>query len=183
MGNPRPPLPVMLVMAITSRYDDAFPWAIQQAEAAWGPIWKSGPQFAFHQTRFYESTMGDRLLKQLVAFDQIVDPQVLADCKLSSNAWEDAYAQANPQDVSRPLNLDPGYLTEAKLVLATVKNRDHRIYLRNGIYAEVTMAYHGKQWNGQRWTYPDYLSEENLQFLTDCRNELRRRIHASPETS
>jgi hypothetical protein len=182
MGKPRPPLPVMLVLAITSRYESAFSWAIQRAQQDWGPVWKSGPRFAFDQTRFYESTMGDRLMKQLVAFDQLVDPEELASCKLRSNDWEDQFADLEPPDVQRPLNLDPGYITEAKLVLATVKNRDHRIYLRDGIYAEVTMAYHGKQWNGQRWTYPDYLTDENLQFLTDCRNELRRRIHLGPAT-
>ena len=29
----------------------------------------------------------------------------------------------------RPLNLDPGYLTPAKLVLASTKDHAHRIYL------------------------------------------------------
>jgi hypothetical protein len=48
----------------------------------------------------------------------------------------------------RPLNLDPGYLTEAKLVLATTKDRNHRLYLDRGIFAEVTLCY---QRGGSGW--------------------------------
>ena len=84
-------------------------------------------------------------------------------------------------EVERPINIDPGYVTEAKLILATIKDRDHRVYLGEGIYGEVTLAYYGKKWNPSRWTYPDYVSPENLDFVENCRLRLRQKlqVHAS----
>ena len=38
--------------------------------------------------------------------------------------------------MQRRVNLDAGYLCLAKLVLASTKDHAHRIYLRDGIYAE-----------------------------------------------
>jgi hypothetical protein len=86
----------------------------------------------------------------------------------------------HPCPESRPLNLDPGYLTEAKLVLASTKDRDHRVYLDRGIYAEVTLHYQrGRGWQPRPWTYPDYRSEPYLQFFTRCRQYLRKHKHAA----
>lgn len=83
-------------------------------------------------------------------------------------------------DESRPLNIDPGYISEAKLVLATTKDRDHRIYLSGGIFAEVTLHFRAKQWTSSRWTYPDYQREDFQAFFTKCRNLLRERIKKMP---
>ena len=77
---------------------------------------------------------------------------------------------------SRPLNLDPGYITQAKLVLATTKDRDHRIYLRDGIFAEITLNYTAKRWVHHRWSYPDYRTGEVAEFALACRNRLARLV-------
>lgn len=73
---------------------------------------------------------------------------------------------------SRPLNLDPGYLTPAKLVLASTKDHAHRIYLRDGIFAEVTLVYRKGKWQPLEWTYPDYRRDDYQQFFTRCRERL-----------
>ena len=75
--------------------------------------------------------------RRLWAFDGLRDPAELVSRKLQSNCWEDAYTAKSSHSEARPLNLDPGYVTEAKLVLATTKDRDHRVYVGQGIFAEV----------------------------------------------
>jgi len=86
-----------------------------------------------------------------------------------------------PQDglpgaaVTRPLNLDPGYLTEAKLVLASTKDHAHRIYLGRGIYAEVTLHYQNGRWQSHDWTYPDFQRPDYHLFFSQCRDFFRRR--------
>jgi hypothetical protein len=107
-----------------------------------------------------------------------MDPERLAEIKRETNAWEQMYRDAAKATEPRPLNLDPGYLTSAKLVLATTKDRDHRIYLGQGIYAEVTLHYQrGRGWQPRDWTYADYRSAEYHAFFGRCRDYLREQRH------
>ena len=172
MGEIRAVKPALLIAAISSRYPAAIDWACARARDDWGEVRLASPTFDFRETRYYEPTMGADLKKRLVAFGRI-DPGRLADTKIASNSWEDEYRSGHAHPEPRPLNIDPGYLTEAKLVLATTKDRDHRIYLRDGIFAEVTLYYHGGQWRGSRWTYPDYQRPDYQAFLDECRQYVR----------
>ena len=175
MGQIHSHYPVLLVAAITSRHREAIEWAISQASQHWGAASLVSDLFDFQETGFYEKTMGSDLRKQLVAF-QLVNPATLPDYKISSNQWEQQYAQDHSHPETRPLNIDPGYITEAKLVLATTKDRDHRVYLRDGIYAEVTLHYQQNRWSESRWTYPDYRRSDFQSFFTDCRKHLRNQL-------
>lgn len=176
MGEIRPHPPVLLLLAAFSRHAEALDWAVQKAAACWGPIAVASDPLAFDATRYYEATMGQDLKKKLVAFERLVDPAVLVACKQQANLWEEAYRKAETWPEPRPLNLDPGYLTEAKLVLATTKDRDHRVYLDQGIYAEVTLYYQrGHGWQARPWTYPDYRTPPYHEFLNRCRRYLRAR--------
>ncbi|MDZ4819425.1 MAG: DUF4416 family protein [Planctomycetota bacterium] len=74
---------------------------------------------------------------------------------------------------SRPLNLDPGYITAAKLVLASTKDHTHRIYLSQGIFAEITLFYRHKRWEHHEWTFPDYRREDYQAFFTSARKYLQ----------
>ena len=87
---------------------------------------------------------------------------------------EAAYAKLQRHPEPRPLNLDPGYLTSAKLVLASTKDHAHRIYLSRGIYAEVTLHYQDRGWQHHEWTFPDYRRADYQEFFTHARDHLRR---------
>lgn len=180
MGEITTHKPVLLITAITSRNPDAFAWSLDQMIRQWGPIAKASPVFDFTETDFYTQSMGSELKKQFVAFEQLIDPGEIALTKHLSNRWEGDYATHASHPEQRPLNLDPGYISEAKLVLVTTKDRDHRIYLQQGVFAEVTLHYRGKTWTSSRWTYPDYQRADFQAFFTDCREYLRnslRNIH------
>ena len=109
--------------------------------------------------------MGADLRKCFFAFERLIDPADLVDVKHQTNAWEGEYQQQSDWPEERPLNLDPGYLTEAKLVLATTKDRDHRLYLDRGIFAEGTLFFHHGKWETRPWTYPDYQREDYHAFF------------------
>jgi hypothetical protein len=147
---------------------------------------QTSEQFDFNQTDYYEPTMGRGLKKVFWAFERPFDPAELADVKLLTNRWEEDFAQAAQRnelfvddtattitDV-RPLNLDPGYITPAKLVLASTKDFAHRIYLRDGIFAEVTLFYRHGRWEHHEWTFPDYRRGDYHEFFTRVREHLRR---------
>jgi hypothetical protein len=167
--------PALLILAAFSRYAEALDWARQTAEVSWGPIALASERFEHRETNYYEATMGSDLVKTFFAFESLLDPADLADRKLTSNQWELDYLHLGRHPQPRPLNLDPGYLTEAKLVLATTKDRDHRIYLSRGIYAEVTLHFQRGAWQARPWTYPDYQRADYHAFFLSCREYLRRR--------
>ncbi len=74
------------------------------------------------------------------------------------------------------LKLIAADVTQGKLILASTKNHAHRIYLSNGIYAELTLQYRDKRWQKLPWTYPDYCQDEYHEFFKDCRDYLRNRL-------
>ena len=174
MATPQPHSPALLILAAFSRYPAALDWAKQTAEEAWGPVALESERFDHRETTYYDSTMGPDLQKMFFAFESLMDPAELVLCKETSNQWELDYQALRKHPEPRPLNLDPGYLTEAKLVLATTKDRDHRIYLDRGIFAEVTLHFQRGQWQPRPWTYPDYQRPDYHAFFTRCREYLRQ---------
>ncbi|MHB0955262.1 MAG: DUF4416 family protein [Pirellulaceae bacterium] len=166
---------VLLFVAAFSRYEAALEWARQRCVAHWGPIALASESFHFEETTFYASSMGADLRKVLFAFEQLIEPASLVERKLLTNCWEQEYRQEKATAEPRPLNLDPGYLTEAKLILASTKDRDHRIYLDRGIFAENTLYFHAGAWQKRPWTYPDYQRADYHQFLMRCRQYYRSR--------
>jgi hypothetical protein len=120
-------------------------------------------------TRYYEPSMGSGLQKVLWAFRDLVDPARLPDIKHATGALEQALAAEARFPEARPVNLDPGYLVLGKFVLATTKDQAHRLYLRDGIFAEVTLHYHAGAFRPWPWTYADYRLDEVIAFLGKAR--------------
>jgi hypothetical protein len=172
MGDVFEPISVTLLIAVVSRYAKALEWARDGAEQQYGSVLLASPAFDFTETDYYTATMGPDLKKQFLAFERPIDPAALAGIKRQTNDWEAEYAGLGLYPEIRPLNLDPGYITAAKLVLASTKDHAHRIYLRDGIYAEVTLSYRHRHWQPMEWTYPDYRREDYQQFFTQCRERV-----------
>ncbi len=175
MGQANSASPVLLILAAFSRHAEALVWAREKTDSMWGPVALASPAFEFSETDYYAATMGAGLRKQFFAFEKLIDPGRLAEIKLQTNAWEQQYAAVAKHAESRPLNLDPGYITLAKLVLASTKDHAHRIYLGQGIYAEITLHFRHGDWQPTQWTYPDYRRPDFQEFFTACREYLKER--------
>jgi hypothetical protein len=169
MGDIHDPDSVMLLIAASSRHAAALDWARERMERQFGRLALVSDAFDFTETDYYAATMGTGLKKQFAVFERLIDPAALADIKRQTNGWEAEYAALGRHAEPRPLNLDPGYITPAKLVLASTKDHAHRLYLRDGIYAEVTLAFRDRRWQPLDWTYPDYRRDDYMRFFTECR--------------
>ena len=119
-----------------------------------GPIDYESELLPFDHTTYYAAEFGEGLKRRFVAFEELVHPGKLAEVKLLTNALEMEWAA----EVKRRINIDPGYVSHSKLVLATTKNHAHRIYLGQGVYAEVTLHFRDGAFRAWPWTYPDYAS-------------------------
>ncbi len=179
MGSIEKPSPVLMFCAVYGQQPESLQWARLQMVKTWGPIALASTEMQFQDTSYYEATMGANLRKQLLAFHHLRAPEDLPPTKIQSNQWEKQYLESGTFDVQRPVNIDPGYVTLAKLVLATTKDRDHRLYLGQGIFAEVTLHYKHGQWRSDRWTYPDFQRPEYHQFLEQCRELLKGKLRVT----
>lgn len=165
MGEIHAPKPVKLIMPMFTGQAALFEVAEQALTAHFGPVDYRSARLLFAHTDYYTPEFGSGLERQFIAFERLIDPGRLAEIKRLTNELEQRWSEAG----RRRINLDPGYITEAKLVLATTKDHGHRIYIGQGIYAEVTLTYRDKDFRPWPWTYPDYASEPYLEIMRAIR--------------
>ncbi len=169
MSLPRPPRPAKLIVGMLMKDASLLPRAAADLEALYGPPDMVSPWLAFDFTRYYEKEMGAPLKRRLLSFKRLIGQERLAEIKLATNQIEAGLSA----DGRRQVNIDPGYLTLERFVLATGKNYTHRIYLDRGIYADLTLVYTGGGFKALDWTYPDYSSDPIRTFLAEARSRYR----------
>ncbi len=173
MGNVKEPARVIAIAGILYRPDCIVEAALARVAEAIGPIAMHTTPQPFTHTSYYGTEMGEGLLRQWYAFDRLIDPAMLASLKLKSNEIE---LQYGTDKGGRSINIDPGLITLNNLILASTKNYSHRIYLGQGIYAEVTLLYRDKRFHALEWTYPDYREPAALNFFNDVRSLLKEKL-------
>ena len=165
MGQVKEPLPVKLISGIIAGDVNSFDIAHKALGKKFGAIDYKSPIYDFNLTDYYQKEMGPNLKRQFLSFYKLIDPVKLAKIKLIANRAEKRFSKEG----KRLMTIDPGYVTASKLVLATTKNYSHRIYLKNGIYAEVTLRFKGGTFNPLDWTYPDYKTDGYLETFNRIR--------------
>jgi hypothetical protein len=162
---------VILVSAVCFASEALHERALARMTASWGPELMRSADFAFDFSDYYRAEMGSDLRKTFHAFETSIDPVQIVEIKHRSNEIEIRLSSSG----KRKVNIDPGYLEAAKLVLASTKNYSHRIYLAGGIYGDVQLVWRRGRFQGQPWTYPDYLQPLALDFFTRVREMLLHR--------
>ncbi len=175
MGTVRQPELVKLIVGLLARERRLLGQAAVRLTQAFGEVDAQSHPVAFTHTAYYAHELGEKPWRQFLAFSRLIDPGDLATVKLQTNDMEQEWAE----DLRRPLNLDPGYISLSKLVLASTKNHWHRIYLGRGIYAEATLPFRDGAFRPQEWTYPDYRTPEHLAFFTDVRERYHRQLRSA----
>jgi hypothetical protein len=109
--------------------------------------------------------MGSPLFRRFVAFKELVPREALADIKKRTNGIEERYSRGG----CRRVNIDPGVISVGNLVLATTKGCAHRPYLRDGIYADLTLIFRKRSFRPLEWTYSDYRQGEVIEMMNGFR--------------
>ncbi len=131
------------------------------------------PPFIVSETKFYTSEMGSKLEKVYLTWPTLFHPEKLIDFKLAAMAWEDDSAD---EKGNRTVNIDPGYIFHGGLVLSTGKFRGHRLFIGQGLWAELTLNYHRGQFQAFPWTYLDYQLPEVQNYLRAMRKVYFKKI-------
>jgi hypothetical protein len=167
MGKIHPPDKVKLIVGLISN-NEALPdkkAAMLEKKFANRIDFKS-EIIDFDYTDYYNEEMGTALKRRFLSFKKPVRLETIAKTKIITNDIEKKF-RVNGK---RVINIDPGYVDMAKLVLLSTKDYSHRIYIGKGIFAEVTLHYKNKRFNFWPWTYPDYKSEEYAKILCTIRD-------------
>lgn len=135
--------------------------------------------FLFDHTDYYIEEMGTNLQKKFISFSEMIPVETLPDIKLFTNDVEQHYVIGG----KRRINIDPGYVTHAQLVLATTKDRTHRIYLGKGIHADLTYFCLKKIFRPLEWTYPDYREPLAIDFFHKVREKYLQQMREQREVS
>ncbi len=162
MSLPRKPKAVKLLMSFLYGDESAFASAAAAVDVKYGPMDFLSEPLLFDYTQYYEREMGKDLRRRLAGFRRLIPPDDLPEIKLWTNDLEGKYLN---RDRGRAVNIDPGYLHPAKFVLATGKDYSHRIYLRDGIYGDLTLMVQKGEFIRLPWTYPDYASSPLIDLL------------------
>jgi hypothetical protein len=175
MGEIRSSLPVKLFTGILTSIPEILPQAVERLAAQFGAVdLRSGP-FIFDKTHYYDQEMGSPIYRYFFGFADLIEPSQIASAKIKTNELEAAFA-SEYRKLPRPINLDPGYLEQSKIVLASTKNYFHRIFISDGIYAEVTLHFENGAWKTFPWTFPDYRSDHYHGFFMSLRDLYREQL-------
>jgi len=174
MGIPEIPKNAKLVAAITFKESEQLAAAEEFLTDRFGQTDFRSDILPFTYTGYYEEEMGPGLLKIFISFERLVKREILPSVKLDTNKYE----QATAKDGRRTVNIDPGYICEASLVLATTKNFSHRIYLDSGIYGDCHLIFEEDEFRPMPWTYPDYKDPKVLTFLKETRTKYYEQLHS-----
>lgn len=170
LGKIQDTVPVKPVCAVLRASDVNHADLAEALVSLFGPVEKESPVFAFVYTDYYRKEMGGGLRKQYMSFTNLIHPETLPSLKRRTNELELQWSEKG----CRRVNLDPGYVTSAKLVLASTKDFAHRVYMSDHIYGDVQLRFIRGRFRVSEWTYPDYQTDLALQFFAMVREKFNQ---------
>lgn len=130
----------------------------------------------FNFTYYYEKEFGKNLIQKLFSFSALIRQDGLAEIKIITNSLEN-----NMSCHKLKINLDPGYITLNKYILASTKDGPSRIYLNQGIYAEITLRFINKSFVPCEFTYLNYKTNEYINYLNSVRQKYKLQLRENVE--
>lgn len=168
MGKAETPYQAILLIAVLYQKTVNIQDILERLISLYGSIKNIYGPVPFLHSEYYSKEMGTDLIKAYIVFENHIERDMLANIKTTTNFIENQLLT----ECGRTVNIDPGYITRDKLVLASTKDFFHRIYLSQGIFAEVTLHYRHGGFRFFSWTYPDYKDPDFLVFLEKARAKL-----------
>lgn len=175
MSTPSPPSPVKLIVSLISRDKGLFTFVSGELAHTYGRIDFMSKPIPFTTTTYYQAEMGENLMRRFITFEKLIEPDLLPEVKQVTNELESKQKDGKG---NRRINCDPGYIALEHLILATHKKYSHRPYLKDGVYADLTLIYKRKSFQPLEWTYPDYASAEIREIMNRLRERYRVQFRA-----
>jgi hypothetical protein len=170
VGTPGETPLVKPILGVLAASPDLIEAACDAVRETIGAIEVESDVFPWRNSDYYREEMGGEICRRFVALAALEPADRLAERKRATNVLEERWREAS----GRRVNLDPGYVDLYRLVLASTKDAAHRIYLGDGIWAEVTLHFEHGEFRPSPHTYPDYADARARAFFKRVRELFRR---------
>ena len=168
---------VKLIVAVLSKPEVDPNFVAELLAEVFGSVDFVGEPHPFDCTDYYQEEMGEDLLRYLISFSGPHHADILVSAKRACIALEQGLAV----DSKRIANLDCGYLDHHKLVLASTKGAGQKIYLEDGIYADLVARYSNSRYEALPWGFPDFKDGRYAAELNQIRRLFKGRELRSPK--
>ena len=163
--HPRDPLVKKILALLVPRGENKiFEQVKEMLRAEWGVPERISERYPFTWTNYYED-IAPSLDRCFFSYPGLYPLSKLPEWKIRTCEFE------KETGVTRRVNLDPGTLDGARLLLASTKGLAHRIYLKEGIFAEVTLCRRKGKWESFFYTFPDFKSGVYDNWLESVRED------------
>ena len=179
VGKPAEPRPAKLFASLIASEDGLLDRCLEDLLVDFGEVDYVSERFPFDFTDYYAAEMGKKLFRRFVTFKDLISIPRLPEIKRSTNLLEERYSTPAGE---RRVNIDPGYVCPEHVVLGTTKAYSHRPYLRDGIYADLTLIYRKRSFQPLEWTYPDYRQGEVLRLFNSIRGSYLKNLRAKGQS-
>jgi hypothetical protein len=148
-------------------------WGVRRMAETFGDIERRSAPYPFVYTDYYKD-ISPSLTRRFFTFAGLRHPFGLVVWKRLAISLE----SESGDGAGRKVNIDPGYIDGARLILASTKDNAHRIYLWDDIFAETTLCYRKSGWESFSYTFPDFAGGAYDGFLNAARADWKRDIRA-----
>ena len=153
-------------VVVLSSHDERHEAAPAELESLFGAIEHVTKPHQWNFSPKYTDELGPGIRRSFVVLKSLKSADALAEWKHATNALEARWARHSAR---RVVNLDPGYVDGSNVILASTKHYANRVYLRDGIYADLTLFYDGERYQPFPQTLPDYKTRSAVRFLMRLR--------------
>jgi len=167
------PEPVKLFIGMISGEICMFDTLRKKLAELYGGIDLESPVMEWSHTDHYLKEMGADLKRKFIFFENLINPEIITEIKLKTTEIEGQYLNKTG---GRRINIDPGYLDSARVVMVSTKDYSHRVYLGKGIYGEAALIYSGKNYQTLPYTYPDFKTQEYFALFKEAREKYKTAI-------
>ena len=155
-----------LFFAIIYKNKKVFEEAKKELKRHFGEFDSNSTEYSFNFTDYYEEEMGADLKKIIFSSKKLIKREKLSAIKLKTNMIEQKFAKNG----KRQVNIDPGYLTDHNIVLASAKELPHRAYIGKGIFADIQLRFRNGRFEPFCHTFKDYMQKEILDYFFNLRD-------------
>lgn len=174
MSTLKEPKPVRLFTGVIYRPDSDLSSCIEMLKEELGATDFISGELPFEGTSYYNGEMGPVLRRHIITFTELIGREELREIKIFTNSLEKVFSYKG----RRTINIDPGYIAQEHVILATGKGFAHRPYLGKGVYADLTLVYRGDEFRVLEWTYPDFADKGMRELFNRLRFEYTDKLRS-----